>query len=325
MLPTLAVKGGVWAKWLARALSLGLLAVIVYKLARTRPAELRDALPDSPWFAPTLLVLYFIVPLADWVIFRFLWRLPPAGFPILVGKRIGNELLLAYSGEAYFYLWARRRAGLTPAPFATIKDVNILSALTGNVLALGLLLLVWPSIPGLELGRYAKPLAASAAVMLAVPVAILLAQRGAFSLTPRQSLLVAGVHLGRLLAGAALSALLWSLALPEQPLQMWFALAVVRMAVGRLPLTPNTELTFAALAVLLAGKVEGVAAVIALTAGAVVLMHLLIGGALALWSFLACGHGAVWGRGEGRAAADDPARCRSSTSASSTPSRAVGS
>jgi hypothetical protein len=296
-LPNLTVRSRPWVKWLTRAVSLGLFVLILGNLGRTDPAALRDALPDTPWFAATLLALYFIVPLSDWLIFRILWRLPVEGLPILVGKRISNELLFAYSGEAYFYLWARRRVGLTAAPFATIKDVNILSALTGNLLALVLLYVVWASVPGLDLDRYAAPLTASAGVMLAVPVAILLANRTLFSLTLRQAALVTGIHLARLLGGVGLSALLWSLCLPEAPMSLWCALAVLRMAVGRIPFAPNAELTFAALAVLLVGKAEDVASVIALTAAAVVFLHLLLGGALLLWSALAGGRGTVWGSG----------------------------
>jgi hypothetical protein len=310
--PTLAVRSGVWAKWLTRALSLGLLVVVLGNLGRTDPAALRDALPDTPWFAVTFLALYFIVPLSDWAIFRILWRLPAAGLPILVGKRISNEMLFAYSGEAYFYLWARRRAGLTAAPFATIKDVNILSALTGNLLALALLYAVWLCIPSLGLDRYTAPLTASAGVMLAVPIGILVANRKLFSLTRRQVASVTAIHLARLLGGVVLSALLWSLCLPEAPLELWIALAVLRMVIGRIPFAPNAELTFAAVALLLVGKAADVASVIALTAAAVVFLHLILGGALLLWSALAGGRGAVWGSGDpgahGRHATDIGAR-----------------
>ncbi|MGO8609832.1 hypothetical protein ACC848_43530, partial [Rhizobium johnstonii] len=43
-----------------------------------------------------------------------------------------------YSGEAYFYAWARSRARMVAAPFGAVKDVSILSAIAGNTITLTL-------------------------------------------------------------------------------------------------------------------------------------------------------------------------------------------
>ena len=48
-------------------------------------------------------------------------------------KLIGNELLLGYVGEVYFYDWARRHVKMEGSPFGAVKDVAILSALAGNL------------------------------------------------------------------------------------------------------------------------------------------------------------------------------------------------
>jgi hypothetical protein len=284
-LPQLAPRKG-WTRWLSQGISLLLLAAVLYQFRNASPAQLRDALPDTPWFFPLLLVLYLALPVADWIIFRRLWRLPLAGFPVLVGKRISNELLLMYSGELYFYLWARQRAGLAAAPFGAIKDVNILSALAGNVLALVLLVVCHPFVSALQMGRYAGAAIASAGVMLAGPVAILVLSRRLFTLTRRQLAWVFGVHLVRLVAGVLICALLWAVSMPEAPLTLWIALSTVRLLVGRLPLVPNKELLFAAVAVLLVGTDQHVGALIAVTATAMLALHLVFGALVAAWAFL---------------------------------------
>jgi hypothetical protein len=281
-LPQLSLPRNAWQGWAIRGVSLLLLLAVLFQLRTTSPAELQAALPDSPWFAPVLLGLYLALPVADWVIFRRLWGLPLAGLPVLLRKRISNELLLVYSGEAYFYLWARRRTNLTNAPFGTIKDVNILSALVGNFVALGLLLLAYPLMAHLAMGRFAGAAVASAGVMLAGSALILLFSRRLFTLSRRELVMVSVVHSVRLLCTTFLAALLWHLALPEAPIGLWFVLSSLRALVSRLPLVPNKEMLFATIAVFLIGNDQEVGALIAMTSTAMLGLHLLFGGVLAI-------------------------------------------
>jgi hypothetical protein len=285
LLPELTPAKRFWTRWLSQGVSVVLLAAVLYQLREVAPGEWREALPDSVWFWPTLLALYLTQPAADWVIFRRLWKLPPAGLPILVGKRIANELLM-YSGEAYFYLWARKQTGLTAAPFGAIKDVNILSALVGNVFALVLMLAAWPVLATLPLGGYAGAAVGSALAMLAVSLAIMVASRRLFTLTRPQLVEVSGVHAVRLIAGVLLWAALGALALPSTPISLWLALSAVRLLVARLPFVPHKDLLFATAAALLLGDDETVVAFVAMVSVAILVLHLLFGIALALVAFL---------------------------------------
>lgn len=288
-LPPLATRRFKATQWLSQIASLVLLVVVLFQVRDATSGDMLAAIPGSPWFLPILLALYLALPLADWIIFRRLWRLPIEGFPVLVAKRISNELLLMYSGEAYFYLWARRRAGLTTAPFGTIKDVNILSALVGNLLALALVLIAHPFLTQLEMGRYAGSAVASAVVMLGGSLVVLLLSRRLFTL-PRAALLwVSGVHLVRILAGVFLSGLLWHCALPTAPIGLWLALATLRLLVGRLPLVPNKELLFGAIAVFLMGQEKELVALIGLTTTAMLVLHLVFGALFFLWTLTPAG------------------------------------
>ena len=295
-LPPLSPPRAKLAQWLSQIASLALFAVVLAQARGATSGDFLAAWPASPWFPVILLALYLTLPVADWVIFRKLWRLPIEGLPVLIAKRISNELLLMYSGEAYFYLWARRRAGLTAAPFGTIKDVNILSALVGNLIALVLVMIAWPFLRDLDMGRYAGPAIASAMLMMAGPVIVLILSRRLFTL-PRPLLFwVSGVHLARTLAGVFLSGLLWHCALPGAPIGLWLVLATLRLLIGRLPLVPNKEVLFAAVAVFLMGQEKELVALIGLTTTAMLLLHLVFGGLFFLWMLTPAGRGEMAAR-----------------------------
>jgi len=275
-----------WPQWLAQAASLALLGIVLYELRDLDTHQLRSTFPHDPAFWLTLTVLYLALPIADWIIFRRLWRLPLSGFGVVLGKRISNELLMNYSGEVYFYLWARQRAHLTHAPFGAIKDVNILSALAGNALALVLMAVAYPWFSSLDLGQYSGAIKASTAVVLALSMLPLLFRRRIFTLSHPELIWVFFVHIIRLLAGVGLCALLWHIAMPDVAIGFWFALSLLRLLVGRLPLLPNRELLFAAIAVFLIGNESAMAGLVALTSTSLLALHLIIGGMLGLGAFL---------------------------------------
>ena len=92
-------------------------------------------------------------PTFDWLIFRRLWGLPAAGLAALIKKRVANEVVVGYSGEAYFYVWARARLKMVAAPFGAVKDVTILSAIAGNAITLAMLAVALPIARGLLTAR----------------------------------------------------------------------------------------------------------------------------------------------------------------------------
>ena len=249
--------------------------------------QLHNALPQNLWFLPVLLALYFALPIADWIIFRRLWALPASGFLVLLAKRIGNEVLISYSGEVYFYLWARKRTELSSAPFGAIKDVNILSALAANLVALLLLISTYPFISQLHLGQYTHASVIFAAVMLMTSFLILLFSRRVFTLERAQLRWIFGVHILRLTAGVLLCALLWFIILPGPHFGFWLVLSMIRLLVGRLPFLPNKEALFAVVAVFLVGQDSAVSTLITLTASTMLALHILVAailGAVALLS-----------------------------------------
>jgi hypothetical protein len=284
-LPALKPERKLWSTWLSRILSGSFLIAIVLQLGQIDAQQLHNALPQNLWFLPVLLALYFALPVADWIIFRRLWALPASGFLILLAKRIGNEVLISYSGEVYFYLWARKRSDLTAAPFGAIKDVNILSALAANLVALLLLALTYPFVSQLNLGAYTDASVICAAALLLMSFVILLFSRRVFTLERTQLWWIFGIHILRLSAGVLLCALLWFIILPGPHFGFWLVLSMIRLLVGRLPFLPNKEALFAVIAVFLVGQDSAVSTLITLTATTILALHVIVAamlGALAL-------------------------------------------
>src|SRR5579862_1424091 len=178
----LIVTGRNWTTWFGTLVSLLVLGVVAWDL---RGIDLHLAIamiPAGPAFWLAFLAYYCASPVSEWVIFRRLWSIPPEGFGALMRKLVSNELLLGYSGEVYFYAWARRHGRVEAAPFGAIKDVTILSAMVGNLATLVMLVAAAPLLGALHLGVDNRLFAISVAIMLGTSLAAMLVRRRLFTL-----------------------------------------------------------------------------------------------------------------------------------------------
>ena len=280
--PTLPDEGGKWQRWLAMGISLALLLAIALRVRTFGFEESLSVLPRTPAFWITFVAYYLALPGSEWIIFHRLWRLPAKGFVALIRKLVSNEILLGYSGEVYFYTWARRHAELIAAPFGAIKDVSILSALAGNVFTLAMCGLAWPFLGTLAPSIPGRAVLESATVILTLSAVTLFFRNRLFSLEARQLRVIFGIHVARLVATTFLAGMLWHFALPETPLAMLLLLATLQLLVTRLPLIPSKDLVFANLAVLLVGNGGSLSMAITMIASAIIVTHLLLGSVLLL-------------------------------------------
>lgn len=272
-------------RWLPIAgplFSIGILAAVIWRLQELDVGGVWARIPTSPGFWLLFPLYYFALPIADWIIFRRLWRIPAAGISALLRKRLSNDLLVGYSGELYFYTWARRRADLGGAPFAAIKDVAILSAIAGNVVTLILFALAYPVLGHANLGIQPH-LALLSVVIIVGPSLLALGLRGhLFSMPASETRFILKVHFIRLIAVIGLTVMLWHFALPDIPLRWWMTLASLQILVSRLPLVPNKDVVFAGICVLLIGSDMRVVELTAQIASLVLVGHILVAIALAL-------------------------------------------
>lgn len=257
--------------------SLALLVMVVDQFQHMSFAEIAALVPHQPAFWLIFAAYYFVAPISEWVIYHRLWGLPFTGIGALLRKLVSNELLLGYLGEVQFYAWARSTLKMQAAPFGAIKDVTILSALTGNVATVLLLIPAWPLAASGQLGLELHTIFVSFSVVLATSFAMLLWRRQLFTLPRGELILIAAVHFFRIAAMLALAAVMWHWVLPHVPVLLWLVLAALRMLVSRLPLVPNKDVVFAGLAVFLLGHETDVASLMTMMATLILAAHLCVG------------------------------------------------
>lgn len=270
--PLTAIKSR-WPAIIGGVLTIAMIVGLLRALFARGFAGLAHAVPHDPRFYVFFAMLYMALPIGDYIIFRRLWGIPLTGLVALMKKRIANEVVLGYSGEAYFYAWARQRATMVAAPFGAVKDVSIVSAIAGNTITLAMIVLALPVGHGLLTHDQFRTLAGSTLIVIGMSLPFLVFSKRVFSL-PRPTLWwIFGIHMLRLIAGSLLIALTWHFAMPAVSIGMWLLLSAGRLLASRLPLVPNKDLLFANFAILLIGQGDALANLVAVTAALTLVVH----------------------------------------------------
>jgi hypothetical protein len=268
--------------WATPALSVAILAVVVWQFRQLNFGEILAAVPTSPAFWVVFVAYYALGIVADFIVFRGLWGIPWEGLIALTRKSVGNALLVDYLGEAYFYSWARKKLNMTTSPFGAVKDVAILSALVSNVVTLVMMALAYPYARDFDFGVAGTTVAASIGIIVVISTLVVVFGRRLFSLTRAQLWWVSWIHLIRLVIANLMLALLWAIALPDVALGWWLVLATVKMLLSRLPLISNKDIIFAGLVVFLIGRDTEIKLLMALMATLGLLANLGVGALLAV-------------------------------------------
>ncbi len=274
-----------WPMIIAGVLSLAMIAGLAKQLLGSGLNGLSHAAPDNWLYYIAFALMYVSPPLGDYIIFRRLWKIPLEGLGALIKKRIANEAVVGYSGEAYFYAWARTRATIVAAPFGAVKDVTILSAIAGNVMTLVMTAMALPfaieSLPE----RYYAGLAIGIPVVIAMCLPFLLFSRRVFSLDRKTLWWIFMIHSLRLSAGCLLIAFAWHFGLPGIGIGLWLVLSATRMLVSRLPFV-NKDLVFTTVTTaILAGQgasYTDLANLIAFTTALTLIVHVAFAGFFAV-------------------------------------------
>lgn len=242
------------SRYIQLAVLAALIGFLAFKLQAVGWAEVWAALPSDPDFYAVLLLAYSVAPLTEAAIYRRLWRLPARTLPLFFRKRVYNEVLLDYAGEAYFWAWARRSipaADIRSTALPVVRDVNLLSGLVSNAATLLVLAAAFaagaPLLPALPLWGLAAGVLVPFAMMLLVVCARF------FSLRRADATAVAAFHTGRLVLTFLLQTALWTIALPDVPFDRWLIVLAAQMVVTRLPFLPNRELVMSGVVLTLGG------------------------------------------------------------------------
>lgn len=260
-------------RWLVKALQLVTLAAICYYLALKVGAigwqEIAGSLPTTPWFYIFFLGIYFAYPVGEWFVYRRLWGVAARKrFDVFLRMRIYNLAFVSYSGEAYLGVWASRRVKQRKRRTAsTIKDSQILSALSSNSLTILLLAMLFGT-GQLSLFTDADPsypmYAATAVGLSALLIPLVLSFRHQIlSIDGDSAKAVFLTHLTRLLVIVTLQVASWAVVMPSVPMETWLVFLTGQYVLTRIPFLPNTDLLVAGLGLTLLSYVNAPAATLA--------------------------------------------------------------
>ncbi|HEY2444688.1 MAG TPA: hypothetical protein VGI20_03010 [Rhizomicrobium sp.] len=242
-------------RWIVLTL---LLAFLVYGLTQLGWSRVWAARPTAPGFYLVLLLQFFVQPAADLVIYRNLLRVGRSvSFLVMLRKRFLNNVMLDYSGEAYFFLWAKRNLDLKKGLLIhAVKDSNVLSA--GAGLAMICLMLLALVVGGdTKLAAILPADSRTLALIGSLPILLCLALvTGGSKVTALSRSEVAstfGIHIARSVIALFLEFSAWWLsgALPSAGVCLEFV--ALRQVVTRLPLIPAKDLFFVGIGMAAAG------------------------------------------------------------------------
>ncbi len=238
-----------------------LLAFLGYSLTQLGWVQVWKARPGALSFYLVLLLPFFVQPIADLIIYRNLLGVGRAlPLSVLLRKRYMNSIMVDYSGEAYFFFWARKNLDLKKGVLLhAVKDTNVLSAGAG-------LAMVWLMLLTLVEGGVMKlpafvpdhwwTIVAVGSLPLVLCLALIMGGRRVTALSRSAVVATFAIHLVRSIAALALEFLLWWLsgALPTAAVCLEFV--ALRLLITRLPLVPNKELIFVGVGIAAAGLLD---------------------------------------------------------------------
>ncbi|PSQ91015.1 MAG: hypothetical protein BRD43_00765 [Bacteroidetes bacterium QS_4_64_154] len=226
-------------RWLFMA---GVVSYLAYQFTDIGWGRVWRALPTTPWFYVLLLLMYVNLPIAEVAIYGKAWNATARGLlPALLRKRVLNNDVLGYSGEAYFSLWAQRNTNLGYRAFLLLA----VFFLSGQVKLLA---------------RYfpdeTSTVAAGIAVLICVIAVGVTFRRAIFSLSSSLLLWIGGAHLMRFLINTGLQVTQWAVVIPEVSVGSWVTLLALHIVVNRIPFVPTRNLVFMGAGLELAGALQ---------------------------------------------------------------------
>ena len=233
--------------WLWTALIIAVIARQLYNLG------LRDVLgelPDEPMFFVLYLLGYLVGPLCEKFSFRVIWPgAKTASWYALLRKRALNFVVLGYSGDVWFAMWARQNLGLrAKRAFHGVKDSTILGGMASAVFTL--ILVASFALAGEDaliariIGRTEGPIIAMVLVGVLGAAAIFIFRRSVFKVGFGQGVGVFAIHLARVALTNLFLVLQYAVVLPFVHFETWLLFITVQMLIQQLLLIPNRDLLF---------------------------------------------------------------------------------
>lgn len=251
-------NGKTFAKVFKYVFHIGIFAFLIYQLTKIGWMNVIKALPLTPWFYLLLLAHYLVLPISEQFIYRLslnfsFWE----GIKIFVKKKILNNDVYVYSGEAYFYWWAKQNLNESGREiFNVIKDNNIISTIASTLMAIVLLVISVYVIQktNIEIVTISwttvKWVLIATALLLPIIIYLL---KFLISMPTHVAAKVFGIHMFRFVVTYGLEMLQWMVVIREVPVHYWFVFLGSKIIVNRLPI-PSYDLSYIPVAILIANQ-----------------------------------------------------------------------
>lgn len=227
----------------------GIIGYLLYQLTEIGWDKVWQSLPTTPWFYVLFLFLYFALPISEQFIygtslnFSF-WK----GLPVFIQKKIYNADVLGYSGEAYFFVWAKKNLEESSGYiFGVIKDNNIISSVTSTLVA-AILLSVFLYVSQINLQQVLDINRTyfyyGAGAVLLILISLVFFRQYIITMPLDTASRIFGIHLARLLFVYSVEIIQWMVVMPEVPLYIWFTYMGIKIISTRIPFLPSRDLLF---------------------------------------------------------------------------------
>lgn len=216
---------------------------------------------------PIIILLILFDCLFPTSILRSLDLSPHLGFrcrksiPTFIIKRVYNKDVLGYSGELYFFVWAKKHLSLKDKDILfTIKDNNIISSVASTVVSVGLLSIFFftGQVPIDEWFTADQLVYWISGIVFALVLFIVLYRfrNYVIHMSWRTAFSIFGIQMLRLLVVQVLNLLMFYVVMPETPMYVWFTYLSIEIILSRIPFLPNKDFIFVSLSISLAGNLD---------------------------------------------------------------------
>jgi hypothetical protein len=246
--------------WTQRLFLAVILIWLIYQLTGIGWGNVWRSLPTQFAFYLLFILMYFQLPLFEVLIYRVTWVFNSLkSIPIFLLKRVYNTDLLGYSGEVYFYIWARKNLLLEERDiFLIIKDNNIISSIASTIVAFVLLslFLFTGQIKIIEWIIDQNQAYFWGGILATILIAFLFIKFRQFviTMTMRNAYKIFSIQMFRLTLLQTMNVLVYYVVIPDAPLHVWFTLISVEIILSRIPFLPNRDLIFVGMSI---GMAEG--------------------------------------------------------------------
>lgn len=233
-----------------RLLIILIVGVILYQLFDIGWREVIRSLPTQPLFYIIFGLLYISLPLAEVFIYGQVWRSKKWDlFKGFITKKVFNDEVMGYAGEFYLFAWGRKHLDKEDKEILkNIRDNNILSAVTSNLVAFSLVgVLVFAGIIDIEdLIADVNTFYVILGVVITLVFTVLFVQfrQYLFSLSLKKSAIVFLIYITRFLIHHGLLVVQWAVVIPNTPISVWFTFLAIIIVVNRIPFIPSKDLVF---------------------------------------------------------------------------------